>query len=868
MASAYEKVMESRRELAEKIIENMKKGYVFQPAQWSTSNRLPYNPASNCTYRGGNKLKLLLCAMENNYSDPRWCTVRQANSKGWKVKKGEHGTLCEKWIFTKEVSETDPITKEVTKTTVRLDKPQVSYFIVFNGEQIEGIPPLVPRKELQPDEYLKLADDLIASSKCEIREIEQNNAFYSPTQDCITLPPRHAFKNTESFLAVTMHEMAHSTGHESRLNRNIRNEFGSPEYAKEELRAEISSYFLQNDLGSPISAENLVDHSNYLLSWISALEEDYNELFRACRDADEISTYLHNNYEEYMQTMEAEMSAVHAAENMASEVINNAELYDNFVITHAKLLDMLSAETNNRSLIVNAYAGPGAGKTTSCLQLVADLKKHGISAEYVSEYAKDLVWEKNSALLDGSPESQFTILKEQLRRMDRLYGQVDVIVTDAPILLNQVYNNHLTPEYKKMLSALNEQYNSYNFFIERFADRYETQGRLQTLEESQTKDAEIASVLKENHIVYDLTTPDNLQIVYNNSVFKHQQNIQSYVAEQNYLALFDPPNAPAYTVVTINPLTGEWEHALSHEQSSMSYEEALSNFKELAATGSYTTVDIFQLNDISHKCQEAVSYMKENTDVPQLKLLMKEAKMAGENYIEVNDKLFYRRDQTHWTEFTGLGDQIIDRVNEISPVHAGTQIENEYLGHAKKIISMQMDYDIQKQALEHLRNLSYEELYSYIDDSLDQAISIHSKKQEFIESLNDSFKDPLKMHMNESREMALRAAEKDGLKQIEIDGRTIYKNGSEWSYADPNYIRIANELRSAGYQPSDTLVSNILKVHEYAEKKLSISDLKSLCKTPLSPAQPDEYLSLIKSIDAEFTQQEALVVKQIVVAEA
>ena len=728
MASAYEKVMESRRELAEKIIDNMKKGYIFQPAQWSKANRLPYNPTSNCTYRGGNKLKLLMRAMENNYNDPRWCTVRQANSKGWKIKKGEHGTLCEKWIFTKEISEKDPITKEVTKTTVRLDKPQVSYFIVFNGEQIDGIPPLVPRQELQPDEYLKLADNLIASSKCEIQEVEQNNAFYSPTRDCITLPPRHAFKNTESFLSVTMHEMAHSTGHESRLNRNIRNEFGSPEYAKEELRAEISSYFLQNDLGAPISAENLVDHSNYLLSWISALEEDYNELFRACRDADEISSYLHNNYEEYMQTLQVEASAIDFSNNAAVEITNPTELYDNFVIAHAKLLDALSAETNTRSLIVNAYAGPGAGKTTSCLQLVADLKKHGIQAEYVSEYAKDLVWEKNNVLLDGSPESQFEILKEQLKRMDRLYGQVDVIVTDAPILLNQVYNKDLTPEYQKMIGSLCKQYNSYNFFLERNPHTYETQGRLQTLAESQAKDAEIAAVLKDNRIVYDLANSDDLKTVFDNTVFKHQQNIQSYVADQNYLALFDPPNAPAYTVVTINPKTGEWAYALPPEQSSMSYDEALSYFKELASSGAYTTVDIFQLNDISHKCQDAVSYMKENTDVPQLKLLMKEAKMEGENYIEINDRLYYRRDLAHWTEYTGLGDQMINRVNNLSHVNAGTQIEKECFAHAKEIVSMKMDYDMQAQALEQLRKLSYEELYAYIDGDTERAITIHEKK--------------------------------------------------------------------------------------------------------------------------------------------
>lgn len=88
----------------------------------------------------------------------------------------------------------------------------------------------------------------------------------------------------------------------------------------------------------------------------------------------------------------------------------------------------------------------------------------GYVTEYVSEYAKDLVWDENFQLLDGTEAHQLEILKEQLHRIDRLYGKVDFIVTDASILLNAIYNSELTPEYEKMLEMLNGQYENFNFW--------------------------------------------------------------------------------------------------------------------------------------------------------------------------------------------------------------------------------------------------------------------------------------------------------------------------------------------------------------------------------------------------------------------
>ncbi|MDU1912596.1 zincin-like metallopeptidase domain-containing protein [Fusobacterium sp.] len=129
---------------------------------------------------------------------------------------------------------------------------------------------------------------MIAASMCPIKEVGQEQAYYSPSKDEIVLPLRESFKDSESFLSTALHEMIHSTGHESRLNRDKGHMFGSPEYAKEELIAELGSVFLQGDLGIKLEGEHFQDHSNYLKSWIGALKEDYHELFRACIEAEKI----------------------------------------------------------------------------------------------------------------------------------------------------------------------------------------------------------------------------------------------------------------------------------------------------------------------------------------------------------------------------------------------------------------------------------------------------------------------------------------------------------------------------------------------------------------------------------------------------
>lgn len=309
--SAKEKILENQRKIADMIIANLGKGYLLPP-MWDKGMFNPRNPVTGVTYRGRNAFRLMMTASYNQYDDPRWCTYIQAESKGWHVNKGAQGVLCEKWIYTREEVEKDENGKVLydengnkrTKT-VPLETPVANFFYVFNANDITGIEPL-PKTEDKTltDTFLKnYGEELLASTKCPILESAQPTACYIPSTDTILMPSKSAFESSKGFLSVVMHEMAHSTGHPDRLNRDLSGTFGTELYAKEELNAEISSMFLQSRLGVEVEPDtnDLRRHTNYINSWITLLKNDPNQLFDACSRASKITDYLYANFEKYKE---------------------------------------------------------------------------------------------------------------------------------------------------------------------------------------------------------------------------------------------------------------------------------------------------------------------------------------------------------------------------------------------------------------------------------------------------------------------------------------------------------------------------------------------------------------------------------------
>lgn len=177
------------------------------------------------------------------------------------------------------------------------------------------------------------------------------------------------------------------------------------------------------------------------------------------------------------------------------------------------------------TLVVNAFAGPGAGKTTSAWAIAAELKKRGMVVEYVPEYAKELVWEENFALLDQTYENQMKVYEEQKHRIDRLIGKVDVIVTDSPTVMSVQYlsTEKNTPEqvaaYRKMAVDDFKKYHTFNYFILR-GNIYEQEGRIQTFDEAKSIDRSIKEFLRENKIYFGTYQQSSLGLIADN-IEKH-----------------------------------------------------------------------------------------------------------------------------------------------------------------------------------------------------------------------------------------------------------------------------------------------------------------------------------------------------------
>ena len=616
--------------------------------------------------------------------------------------RGEKGTKIEFWsLYDKEKKENITAAEAQKRGEgmsqeeyMKRFRPVSNTWTVFNAAQIEDIEPYIPeRYEFSKTQLLTARDTLINNMNVEFSE-GGNQAYYSPRQDRVVLPEMDKFKSEYGYMATLLHECAHATGAPNRLNREMNDAFGTPGYAREELRAEIASAFTAQITGIQYEQNNFMEnHKAYIQNWIETLENHPNELFAAIKEGEKISDYLIEKgeflkereavYELTMKNSENIVAYSHvketdkgyeysiynanyklmdngqgirndphvsmeevAADSLGVEGIKSHKIdlqdfrqnsqklaslnsswealnalnpetiesltmqwakeklewmgYDEVNIAAAKIYGSVSKGRQNREsgidvilqydgnisedalfhllnqeefkifnipvdinpitpdksgtieeflkknsqyqreekkpaktlketykeyvqdhhdmlqkiktgkeiLVINAFAGPGAGKSVSCMDICSELKKRGYNAEYVQEYAKELLYEHDMEMLDGQEIHQFEMLKEQVRRMDRLYQDVDFIVTDSPVFLNLIYNNNPTPEYKEMIDSIFSHYNNFSYFVERDAAHFQKEGRLQNLQQSMEKDSEIKKML-EDHDVYFKSYPHN-----------------------------------------------------------------------------------------------------------------------------------------------------------------------------------------------------------------------------------------------------------------------------------------------------------------------------------------------------------------------
>lgn len=288
-----------RNEIVNKFLADLNNNVIPWHKAWNATGA-PRNAITGKPYKGLNRLWLSVNGESAGYRDNRWCTFNQAKSAGYKIKPGEHGYRIEYWSMYDKELKRDLSVSEVNKRREELQLqdqdwrkiiiPVSKEYVVFNAEQIIGMPPV--EKTVLPDneELINNRDKLI--NELNITLVEGGNtACYVPDKDEIRMPFWEDFKSEYGYMATFLHETAHATGAEHRLNRNIKNAFGTPDYAKEELRAELASTFMSQLLGFG-NVERLDNHSAYIQSWIKVLNDEPNELFAAAKEAEEISEYI------------------------------------------------------------------------------------------------------------------------------------------------------------------------------------------------------------------------------------------------------------------------------------------------------------------------------------------------------------------------------------------------------------------------------------------------------------------------------------------------------------------------------------------------------------------------------------------------
>jgi antirestriction protein ArdC len=277
--------------ITDRIVSLLEKGVVPWQKPWATAtaNLLPRNFISKKPYRGVNVFLLHAMAFES----PFWVSYKQAQELGGQVRKGEKScpVVFWKWLDV-EGQTSEPGGQNGSRV------PMLRYYSVFNVAQCDGIElPNLPGTT-RTHNAIESAEQIKASmpKPPEIRH-SSTRACYSPLFDLVEMPKPEAFRTGQEYYSVLFHELTHSTGHESRLNRKgvaksdgEWSSFGSTPYAKEELVAEMGAAFLCGHAGI---VERTIDNSAaYIGNWLERLKDDKQLVVTAAAQAQKAADYV------------------------------------------------------------------------------------------------------------------------------------------------------------------------------------------------------------------------------------------------------------------------------------------------------------------------------------------------------------------------------------------------------------------------------------------------------------------------------------------------------------------------------------------------------------------------------------------------
>lgn len=268
-----------------RIIEQLEKGIIPWEKPWSGTRNGAFNRVSKKSY---SLLNQMLLKHTGEYA-----TFKQWSELGGKIRKGEKSEIIVFWkVLPIEETKADG-TKEVKQI------PFLRYINVFHISQVEGIEPLKEdeREEIEPIEKAEnVLNDYWTREQITVKHIAQNKAFYSPNRDLIQLPLFEQFKNAEEYYSTAFHESVHSTMKKGRCDRAEENRivaFGSDDYSKEELVAEIGSANLMNIIGIE-TQKSFRNSTAYIQSWLKVLKNDIKFIVSASSRAEKAVNYILN----------------------------------------------------------------------------------------------------------------------------------------------------------------------------------------------------------------------------------------------------------------------------------------------------------------------------------------------------------------------------------------------------------------------------------------------------------------------------------------------------------------------------------------------------------------------------------------------
>lgn len=264
-------------EVTARILADMETGTLPWEKPWKTDNTgvagVPMNALTGRSYRGINTLLLWIAGFALGTADLRFLTFKQAKDAGGSILKGAKG---HKIYFYKPlaVKSEDADGNETEKQI-----PMLREYTVFHVSQTEGCELKAPAEidlPAMPDDVCSFIEYLGA----DVRH-GGDRACYIPASDRIHLPLPQDFKSADNYRATLYHELTHWTGGKPRLDREFKGFFGSKEYAREELLAELGGAFLCAEFG----IEYQTQHASYLAHWLTILKEDKRAIFQAASKA-------------------------------------------------------------------------------------------------------------------------------------------------------------------------------------------------------------------------------------------------------------------------------------------------------------------------------------------------------------------------------------------------------------------------------------------------------------------------------------------------------------------------------------------------------------------------------------------------------